>query len=236
MRILIIEDEAPDMASHRRIVEDAVPNAAIFEAGSLDQARSLIAADTFDVAIVDLNLIGDRHAGQEAIRAIQDRSKQTAIIVISGLDVETFRPLLYAADVWDYFEKPMDARSLKLKIAHIVQRKLAHLPVANFENHVPGLEWSNPMEKPRWKGQVVRLSESERKVLSLLVEKPNQIVSNAALYDVSEHWDRDPDRLRRSLITMMSSIRKEFRQFDPEFDCIVAAGGSGYSWQFETGG
>ena len=222
------------MTSHERVVEEVVPDAHINEAQTLAEARQAIASTSFDLAIVDLNLHGDRHAGQEVISAIKQKG-QTAIVVISGLDVETFRPLLYAAEVWDYFEKPMDVRSLKLVIGRILQVRSPQSSSVVGPT-LPYLDWADRLEKPRWKGRKVNLSISERKVLSLLIKRPNEIVPYADLFDASENWDRDPDRLRRSLTTMISEIRQQFREFDPDFDNIVAASKVGYLWRVEGDG
>jgi DNA-binding response OmpR family regulator len=231
MRVLIVEDEAPDMASHRRIVEDVLPSVDVVEATTFAEATHAARSDSFDLGIVDLNLHGDRHAGREIIRLLKEHG-DVAIVVISGLDVGTFRPMMYAAGIWDYFEKPMDASSLRLVVQRILESRKGER--STIENRVPDLDWSDALDDPKWKGQTIRkLSVAERRILSLLIRRPDEVVKYATLFDASENWGRSPERLKRSLASMISELRKEFKQFDPDFDCIVPVGNVGYLWRVD---
>lgn len=232
MHILLIEDEAPDMAMHRRVVEDAIVGATIREASTLRTAEEALANESFDLVVLDLNLHGDRVAGLQLVEIIRDRG-DAAIIVISGMDVDTYRPMMYRSKIWDYFEKPIDPASFRLVLERIVDQRCEidqelALPVPA----IPGLHWPDALSDLLWHGHLVNgLTLRERQVLRPLLLSPNKTVRYADLYDASPDWDRDPERLKRALITMMNSIRNRFRSVDPSFDCIFASAKQGYMWR-----
>jgi DNA-binding response OmpR family regulator len=87
------------------------------------------------------------------------------------------------------------------------------------------------VEPPLWRGKAVWLSQTEQKILVLLVRSPDRLVRREALYDCFERWDRDPRLLRTSLGTAIYQIRKAFTRVDPDFDRIDTVGSAGYLWR-----
>lgn len=230
MKVLIVEDEAPDLELHRRVVLDAIPGAVVTDAATLAEALLQVKQNSFDLAVLDLNLQGDRHAGQEVVRELRTKGK-TAIVVVSGLDVETYRPLMYANQVWDYFPKPVDKGSLRLVIERILKSQDAGLSSQVSVTPPAGLFWQDVFEDPRWRGQNVRLTVTEKRILLELLKSPNNVVARKALFDLLPSWGGDQERLRSSLSTMISEIRGEFRKVDPNFDQIHSVGSAGYLWR-----
>lgn len=232
MRILILEDEAPDRSYHERLARQAMPEAEIVGAETLESGLAAVREQTFDLAILDLDLHGDREAGQQVLAALRERGS-TPVVVISGLDVGIFRPKLFASDVWDYFQKPVDGESLRL----VIQRFLAPRRASAVAPAicVGELEWHDPpTAKPRWKSNVVHLSFGERQVLRLLTQTPEKLVKYATLFDLSERWDRDSNKLKGALATRISGIRSAFLSLDPEFDSIITIANQGYMWSSEA--
>lgn len=230
MQVLIVDDEAPDRTFHRRVVLKAVPEAQVEEASGLSAALELAATRRFDLALVDLCLDGRRDAGEKVVRALQ-KTQCGAIVVISGLDVETFRPLMFSNNVWDYFEKPIDERSLRMVTQRMLLRESTDQAKA-WRSTIADLEWDTAsLELPQWRGHKVHLSLGEQRVLLALVRSPNVVVAREALYDTYESWQRDARRLRTSLSTSIHQIRKAFVEVDPTFDRIQAVGSAGYRWR-----
>lgn len=217
---------------HRRVVEGAISGVTIREASTLRAAEEALQNETFELVVLDLNLHGDRVAGVQLVEAIRN-SGDAAIVVISGMDVDTYRPMMYRSKIWDYFEKPIDPASFRLVLERIVeQRRASSQELAWPAPSVPGLHWPDALSDLSWHGEPIRgLTLRERQVLRLLLLSPNQTVRYADLYDESPEWDRDPEKLKRALITMMNSIRNRFRSVDASFDCIFASAKQGYMWR-----
>ncbi len=231
VRVLIVEDEAPDRAYHAAAVRDVVPQAEIVESETLSDTLRALDGPPFELALVDLNLRGNRRAGERIVRAMRQLG-ETAIVVISGLDVDTYRPLMFEYDVWDYFEKPVDSGSLRMVVARSLRRHDAEMARARGPIVVDDLVWHpERVAPPTWRGEPVRLSQTEQKLLVQLVRAPDRLVRRETLYDCFERWDRDPRLLRASLGTAMYQIRKAFMRIDPAFDRIDAVGSVGYLWR-----
>lgn len=231
VRVLIVEDEPLDRAHHAEAVRDVVPQAEIVEAATLSAALRALDGPPFELALVDLNLRGNRRAGERVVQAMRQLG-DTAIVVISGLDVDTYRPLVFEHDVWDYFEKPVDAGSLRMVVARSLRRTEAERARAGGQIVLNDLVWHpERVAPPLWRGEAVRLSQTEQKILMQLVRAPDRLIRRETLYDCFERWDRDPRLLRTSLSTAMYQIRKAFTRVDPGFDRIDAVGSVGYLWR-----
>ena len=229
--ILVVEDQEPDRAHHSRIVASVAPDASLVMARNTAEALDAIGRQDFAVALVDLSLDGDWRGGEQVVRALQERG-ETAIVVISGLDVDTFRPMMFRNDVWDYFEKPIDEGSLQMVVSRVLAKRSRNAGSPSANTVVPGLEWEYAsLQHPRWRGTLVHLSLGEQRLLLALIRSPNELVTREVLYDTFERWDRDPQRLRTSLASAMHQIRKAFRAVDERFDAIEAVGSAGYLWR-----
>lgn len=237
MHVLLVEDQAPDMTVQRRMVEKALPLANIHEAMTLHEAREALQRFKFDLVVLDLNLGDNQSTGVELVDAVR-RNGDAAIIVISGMDVETYRPMMFQSKVWDYFEKPIDLASLCCVVERILEtRSGASLPRSTPRSTLPpGLRWDDPMtDDPLWQGRrVMGLAHGERKVLRLLSSFPNAIVPYSDFFDLSDRWDDDSAKLKRSLTSMMSKLRGRFLEIDPDFDRIEGRSNQGYIWRVDA--
>jgi DNA-binding response OmpR family regulator len=228
-RVLIVEDAEPDRRWLERLVAAEAPDADVAVAPDARQALQAIAGAGFDLAILDLELHGDRSAGERLVGALRLRGR-TPVVVVSGLDVRAWRPLMFSLDVWDYFEKPADEASVRCVVRRILDARAG----AAVESVVQlgSLRWRPArLENPVWRGVPVPLSLGEQRILLALVSAPDRLVPRSQLYDCFERWDRDPERLRASLGTAIYEIRRAFRAVDPDFDRIMAVGSAGYLWQ-----
>lgn len=229
VRVLIAEDESVDRTFYRGVLSTVVPTAAVVEAPTLSRATAAIKGPPFDLALVDLALAADREAGVRLVQLLK-RTPDTAIIVISGLDVATFRPRLFRAQVWDYFDKPVDEASL----AAIIRRTLAtRANVPEGGSHpVPGLELPRDgRTAPSWHGVPIEVSQTDRRVLAELVRTPNRLVRRDVFAECFVRSDRDAERIASSLSTAIYRIRRAFAAVDVGFDRIEAVGSSGYLWK-----
>jgi two-component system response regulator AdeR len=228
-RVLIVEDAEPDRRWLEGLVAAEAPEADVAAAADAGQALKAMADAGFDLAILDLELHGDRNAGEQLVGALRARGK-TPVVVVSGLDVRAWRPLMFRLDVWDYFEKPADDASVRCVVRRILDARAGASVDAVLQ--LGSLRWRPArLENPTCHGVSVPLSLGEQRILLALVSAPDRLVPRAQLYDCFERWHRDPERLRASLGTAIYEIRRAFRAIDPTFDRIVAAGSAGYLWR-----
>ena len=106
-KILYVEDSELDQAVFKRFVENnAIPYDYVI-AGSISEARSVLACDRFDIVISDHSL-GDGTAFDTL-----DLVKDTPVIVITGAGDEETAIKLWKAGAYDYLIKDLDQNYLK---------------------------------------------------------------------------------------------------------------------------
>lgn len=229
MRILIIEDEAPDRRRHREIVESLFDGAEIMESASLNDALNKASTTKFDIVLCDLKLDTNSNAGEEVITALQSKGS-LAIVVISGLDADTFRARIFRAGIWDYFQKPVDEAALRLVLKRI-HSSLSAPKVATWVPSVPNLTWDvSSLAAPKWRGNTVSLSQANQRILLELLKTPGKVVKHVVLFDVMDNSDRSEESLASSLTSAIYQIRKAFKELDPSFGHLVSMPSVGYVW------
>lgn len=106
VRILIIEDDDLLRDRIRRLLEDELPDASCEEASTAERALELVAASSFDIALLKVHLPGRN--GIELVRELVAVRPSLAPIVLSGLP-----------------EDPYSQASLSAGAAAFVPRELA---------------------------------------------------------------------------------------------------------------
>lgn len=89
-----------------------------------------------------------------------------------------------------------------------------------------------------WKGQAVRLTASEFKVVELLA-RTGGYVSQREVYETVRgpgfHAGNGPDGYRINVRTMLRRIRQKFIALDPRFDGIKTVTDVRYGYQWDSG-
>ncbi|WP_413992659.1 response regulator [Labrys okinawensis] len=143
-------------------------------------ARQRIGAIAFDLLIVDVMMPGEN--GLDLTRWIRnDSSVPILMLTARGDPNDRIQGLEIGAD--DYLAKPFEPRELLLRINNILKRAAAPAPAepvrdiltfGDFTFHVARGELQQA-------GETVRITERERDMLRLLVEKPRETVDRLAL-------------------------------------------------------
>ena len=102
--ILLVDDERIIRELIREVLES--DGARIVEAANLAEARAAIAADRFDVAIVDKNLPDG--SGIELIRELRGPERNTEVILITGYPSLDSAIEVLQIGVFDYSAIPSD--------------------------------------------------------------------------------------------------------------------------------
>jgi signal transduction histidine kinase len=120
-KILYVEDSELDQMAFKRFVENnAIPYDYVI-AGSISEARSVLARDQFDIVISDHSL-GDGTAFDT-----MDSVKNTPVIVITGAGDEQTAIKLWKAGAYDYLIKDIDQNYLKaipITVENAVRHKI----------------------------------------------------------------------------------------------------------------
>ena len=118
-RILLIEDDKIDQAAFERFVKQQSLSYDYTIAGSFAQAKSILACDKFDVAVVDY-LLGDATAFD-----VLQLTNDTPVIFATGVGDEEIAVKAMKAGAYDYIIKDAQRNYLKV-LPQVVEKALAH--------------------------------------------------------------------------------------------------------------
>jgi two-component system phosphate regulon response regulator OmpR len=150
----------------------------ISTADSAQTARAKLASLSFDLLILDVMMPGE--TGFEFARDIR-KSSGVPILMLTARDAAESRITGLEIGADDYVSKPFEPRELSLRIANILKRAkpAASPPVetlrfGEFVFHIGRAEL-------RKGDEVIRLTDREREMLSVLAATPGETVPRLAL-------------------------------------------------------
>ena len=155
-----------------------------------DGARALEAARARDYDIVILDVMLPQLSGTEVCRALRAES-DVPIVMLTARDAERDRVSGLDVGADDYVTKPFSSAELLSRVRAILRRR--ELDRANGVAAVitlGGLHLDLVRHEVSVDGEPVRLTLSEFKVLSLLAEEPERVISRRELMQhlwASEH-------------------------------------------------
>ncbi len=119
MRILLVEDDAPLAEALSQLIGQT--GHALDAVRDGDSAEALIAAEAFDLVILDLNLPG--MDGLSVLRAMRARGNPAAVMILTarGALEDRVRGLDLGAD--DYMVKPFDVAEFEARIRSLLRRR-----------------------------------------------------------------------------------------------------------------
>ena len=173
----------------------------ISTADSATMARAKLASLSFDLLILDVMMPGE--TGFEFARDIR-KSSSVPILMLTARDGAESRITGLEIGADDYLSKPFEPRELSLRIANILKRAkpaisppAENLSFGQFVFHIGRAEL-------RKGDEIVRLTDRERGMLSVLAATPGETVPRMALAgnggSVNERAvDVQINRLRRKI-------------------------------------
>jgi len=223
-RVLVVDDDAD--IRELIIAQLAREIGCVTAAGSVAEALAALAAQPADVVVLDLNLPdGD---GLAFCRDLRARGFADAIIMVTARDSTLDRVLGLELGADDYLTKPFEPRELLARVRNLMKRIAAPDP-ARPRN--PRFALFGP-----WKldlllrrlvtgdGRLVMLSSAEYRLLSRLVEAPNQVLGREAL---------SPERratvaFDRSIDLQISRLRQKLAAEPGGGELIITVRSEGY--------
>lgn len=163
-------------------------------------ARKLMATMTFDLVILDVMMPGED--GLSLLKSVREKKSDTPIILLTarGQPSERIEGLKLGAD--DYLAKPFEPEELALRITSILKRAPSEAPVEELK--LAGMIFHVGKGELRKDGRLVRLTESETQLLSILAGRAGGAISRHELAmltaaGVERSVDVQVTRLRRKI-------------------------------------
>ncbi len=163
-------------------------------------ARKFMSAMAFDLIILDVMMPGED--GLSLLKGLREQKSQTPVILLTArsLPAERIEGLKLGAD--DYLPKPFEPEELALRIGSILKRAAPEAPVE--EIRLSGMVFHVGKGELRKDGRLVRLTESETQLLSILAARTGAAISRHELAvltaaGVERSVDVQVTRLRRKI-------------------------------------
>lgn len=163
-------------------------------------ARRLMTTMSFDLVVLDVMMPGED--GLSLLKSVREKKQDTPVILLTarGLPAERIEGLRIGAD--DYLSKPFEPEELALRIASILKRAAPEAPVEEIK--LAGMVFHVAKGELRRDGRLVRLTESETQLLSILAQRAGAAISRHELAvltaaGVERSVDVQVTRLRRKI-------------------------------------
>ncbi len=174
MRLLLVEDDLP--------LAEALISLLVSSGYAVDcvhdgeAAKDLVAAEQFDLMILDLNL--PELDGLSVLRAMRAQDNRAAVMILTarGAAEDRVRGLDLGAD--DYMTKPFDVREFEARVRSLLRRQ-AGLRSSTLSLGLLSLDLTS--RHFSGSGQIMDLPPRERAILELLVTRAGKVVAKEAI-------------------------------------------------------
>ena len=176
-KALIVEDDAAVRNTLAKVLTSSGIQSTMTASGQ--EALDQLAAEAFDVILLDINL--DGMDGFEVIHALRDAGNQVPVMVVSGRteDVDMLYSLEIGAD--DYITKPFNPVTLAAKVKALIRRSQS---ITSASIDAGPFRFDNETLKLFKDGVELPLSAKESAIMKLFLDNPNRIFSKTSLYDL----------------------------------------------------
>lgn len=218
-KILLVEDDAQIAGQLQKILAGWGYQAYVPE-DFKDILASFMQVNP-DLVIMDLYLPGKN--GFYWTSKIREVSS-LPILFLSSADenMNVITALSQGAD--DYVTKPFDPMVLVTKIQALLRRTYDYQGKTNFVEY-KGVRLEMDSHEAAFEGKSVELSKNEARILKILMENKNRVVSREALMEAL--WKTDSYVDENTLSVNVNRLRRKLDQIDVH-DYIQTRKGSGY--------
>ena len=196
------------------------------EADSAAQARTLIAQDLPDLALLDIMMPGED--GLSLCRhLVESRGLPTILLTAKGEAMDRIIGLEIGAD--DYVTKPFEPRELVARIRSVLRRAERPAAVADEELLYRFEDWQLDPLKHRLTdpdGALVPLSTAEFRMLRAFCDHPRQVLDRDRLLDMVQ--GREAHLFDRAVDNQVSRLRRKIEVDSRNPELIQTVRGGGY--------
>jgi two-component system response regulator RegX3 len=187
---------------------------------ALDAAR----ARDYDIVILDVML--PEVSGTDVCRALRAES-DVPIVMLTARDAERDRVLGLELGADDYVTKPFSSAELLSRVRAILRRRELDRAVGGAAlRRLGGLQIDLGRQQVTVDGKAVRLTLSEFKVLALLAERPDAVVSRREL--MQHLWASEHVGDEHACEVHISNLRRKIERNPSNPQRLLTVRGSGY--------
>ncbi|MEA3373211.1 MAG: response regulator transcription factor [Campylobacterota bacterium] len=204
--ILIAEDEAELREFFAEYLQLFFTT--VYQASCGLQALELYHSKKPDIIITDINM--PNIDGLSMIGQIRKKDKKTKIIITTAHSDKD--KLLHAIELQlvKYLIKPVKSDELKALLFQVVEEIRSESSSINLKD---GFAWEISSKQLLKDGNPIDLKQSERKLLEILCQSPNQTVSNETIYN---HLFADKPEKEFSLNSITSLVKRIRTKLPPK--------------------
>jgi two-component system response regulator RegX3 len=220
-RILLVDDDAG--------VRDVVAFTLRREGFDVDEERDGASAlesgrsGRYSLVVLDVMLPG--LSGVEVCRALRAES-DVPILMLTARDAESDRVLGLELGADDYVTKPFSSAELLSRVRAILRRRELDRAGGSTVRKLGGLQIDLGRHEVLVDGERVHLTLSEFKVLSLLAEQSDAVVSRRAL--MQHLWASEHVGDEHACEVHISNLRRKIERDPSQPERLVTVRGSGY--------
>ena len=215
--ILIVEDDRTIAESITFILEQDSFSCQWFDNGG--DALDYVENNAVDLMLLDVGL--PDMSGFDVLRKLRIKS-DLPVVIISARDDESDQVLaLEGLGANGYITKPFSPR---IVVAHVRSQLRRNRTDKNSRSK---FNINEAMQKISFHNQELTLTPLEFKILSHLIQHPNQVHTRE--YLMNNIWDRPHGSDEKTINTHIKSIRKRLHEIDEMNDYIETHRGIGYS-------
>lgn len=219
-RILVADDDA----SIVHIIETALTQAGYRVTAAYDGEAACRAVETFDPHLIIMDVMMPRCSGLLATARIRQK-RNVPILMLSAKAEGSDRVLGLEAGADDYLVKPFYQQELLARVKALLRRydQLGSIreTLDPEQLRVGDLLLDTARKQLTVRGDPVRLTPTEYKLLHLLMANPGRVFSAEALYE--RVWESDAYAVENTVMVHISRIREklELNPRKPEYLKVV---------------
>ena len=214
-RILLVEDDAA-LARGIALALDAHERT-VTAAQTAAEARCAVAAERFDLVLLDINL--------PLLRDWRANGDQTSVILLTANDMEMDEVVGLEAGANDYITKPFSLAVLRARVAVQLRTQRAQeeaVRIGPFHFDFARMVFSR-------EGAPVELSKTEQRLLRVLVENRGHAVSRSDLID--RVWSEEAAFVEENALSVtVKRLRAKLERDPAHPQWLRTVRGIGYEW------
>ena len=176
-----------------------------------DRALELLAAEQYDLVLLDLNLPGKD--GMTVLRTLRQTDRETRVLILSARGEVEDKVQGLDAGANDYLAKPFHLAELEARIRSLTLRRFTQQDVLLSCGE---LRFDTRSRTAAVRGEPLSLTRKETGILEYLMVHKGRPVSQEELID--HVWDNSVDNFSNSIRVHISALRKKLRAalgYDP---------------------
>lgn len=223
-KILLVDDEPEITRNLAPFLERSGFSVAV--AGNGEEALAKI--ETFDPALVVLDVLMPRLNGREVLRQLRRADNWIPIILLTQVGEAAERAMALEEGADDYLNKPFDPHELVARIHTVLRRTRAgQRPLSAAHHlHCNDLVYNRTSRRATLAGDELNLTPRAITLLDYLLSHPGEVITRDRLLDVVWGWDYPVGV--RAVDTRIAELRRVLLDDPAHPSYIETVAGEGY--------